>query len=117
MPDTTPHGIPDPTPTSAAQTQPEPGRPAARVPTVEPLLLNADQAASLCGVSSATWYRMASSGRCPAPLRLSAGCVRWRVEELRDWIEAGCPPRREWEARRAAAKAGGHHCQAGGGRP
>ena len=44
---------------------------------------------------------MASAGRCPAPLRL-AGCVRWRREELRDWIAAGCPPRREWEGRRAA---------------
>jgi predicted DNA-binding transcriptional regulator AlpA len=80
---------------------------------VEPLLLNADQAAALCGVSSATWYRMSSAGRCPAPLRLSAGCVRWRVEELRDWIAVGCPSRREWEARRAAANGNVRPRQAG----
>jgi predicted DNA-binding transcriptional regulator AlpA len=68
---------------------------------VEPLLLAADQAAALCSVSPATWYRMASAGRCPAPIRLSRGCVRWRADELRDWIAAGCPPRHEWEPRRA----------------
>jgi predicted DNA-binding transcriptional regulator AlpA len=74
---------------------------------VEALLLTADQAAALCGVSAATWYRMASAGRCPAPVRLSRGCVRWRAEELRDWIKGGCPPRGEWEARRAAGNGRG----------
>jgi predicted DNA-binding transcriptional regulator AlpA len=71
------------------------------------LLLTADQAATLCGLSPATWYRMSSAGRCPGPLRLSRGCVRWRAEELRDWIAAGCPGRREWQARRAAENANG----------
>ena len=74
------------------------GRP--KAPAVEALLVSADQAASLCGVSPATWYRMAAGGRCPAPVRLSRGCVRWRVEELRTWITAGCPDRRTWEALR-----------------
>jgi len=23
---------------------------------------------------------------------------RWRLEELRGWCEAGCPPRKEWES-------------------
>jgi predicted DNA-binding transcriptional regulator AlpA len=65
---------------------------------IEPLLLTAVQAAALCGVSEATWYRMASARRCPAPVRLTArGCVRWRVEELRAWIGSGCPDRRTWE--------------------
>jgi predicted DNA-binding transcriptional regulator AlpA len=45
---------------------------------------------------------MVSAGRCPAPLRLSRGCVRWRAGELAEWVAAGCPPRREFEARRAA---------------
>jgi predicted DNA-binding transcriptional regulator AlpA len=66
----------------------------------EPLLLDARQAAALCGVSPATWYRMAAAGCCPAPLRLSRGCVRWRSEELRRWVEAGCPDRRTWNAMR-----------------
>jgi excisionase family DNA binding protein len=74
-------------------------QPASLAAAVEPLLLTADQAAALCGVSPATWYRMASAGRSPASLRLSRGCVRWRRDELTGWIAAGCPSRREWEAR------------------
>ena len=79
----------------------EPPATTEQAPAVEPWLVSAHQAATLCGLSPATWYRLASAGRCPAPLRLSRGCVRWRAEELRDWIAAGCPSRREWEARRA----------------
>jgi prophage regulatory protein len=78
-------------------------------PTVEPLLLTATEAARLCGVSEATWYRMASGARTPAPIRLSRGCVRWRLDELRDWIAAGCPDRRTWEARRASSNANDRH--------
>jgi predicted DNA-binding transcriptional regulator AlpA len=80
---------------------------------VEALLLPAEQAAALCAVSPATWYRMAAAGRCPAAIRLSRGCVRWRADELREWIAAGCPSRREWEARRAADNASGRPRQAG----
>jgi predicted DNA-binding transcriptional regulator AlpA len=67
---------------------------------IQPLLLAAPQAAALCGVSEATWHRMNAAGRCPAPLRLSRGCVRWRAEELRAWVQAGTPRRKEWEAMR-----------------
>jgi prophage regulatory protein len=62
-----------------------------------PLLIDARRAAALLGVSTATWYRMASAGRVPAPVRLSAGCVRWRAAELAAWTSAGCPDRRTWE--------------------
>jgi predicted DNA-binding transcriptional regulator AlpA len=79
--------------------RPEAGRLVSPDAAVGPLLLAADQAAALCGVSPATWYRMSSAGRCPAPVRLSRGCVRWRAEELRDWVASGCPNRPEWEAR------------------
>jgi prophage regulatory protein len=65
---------------------------------VEVLLLPARQAAVLCGVSTATWWRWDASGRNPAPLRLSAGCVRWRRAELMEWAAAGCPDRRTWQA-------------------
>jgi predicted DNA-binding transcriptional regulator AlpA len=72
-------------------------------PNAEPaLLLPARQAASLCGVSTATWWRWDASGRIPRPLRLSAGCVRWQRETLALWIQWGCPPRKEFEALQAA---------------
>jgi predicted DNA-binding transcriptional regulator AlpA len=94
---------PDPAPADAVgalRDRPEAGRPASLAAAVEPLLLSARQAAALCAVSLASWHRMNAAGRCPAPLRLSPGCVRWRAEELRDWIAAGCPARAQWQARR-----------------
>jgi predicted DNA-binding transcriptional regulator AlpA len=65
--------------------------------SVEPLLLDARQAAALYGVSRATWHRMVSAGSVPASFRPSPGCVRWRTEELRAHIAAGMPDRKEWE--------------------
>ena len=62
------------------------------------LLVAAPDAARLCGISRATWHRLRSAGKIgPAPIRLG-GRVLWRVEELREWVRCGCPPRREWEA-------------------
>ena len=69
---------------------------------VEPLLLNARQAAALYGVSGATWHRMVSAGSVPASFRPSPGCVRWRTEELRAHIAAGMPDQTTWEAMQAA---------------
>jgi predicted DNA-binding transcriptional regulator AlpA len=69
---------------------------------LEPLLVDADQSAALCGVHVSTWYRWLAARRVPAPIRLSRGVVRWRIEELKEWISAGCPDRRTFEARRAA---------------
>jgi predicted DNA-binding transcriptional regulator AlpA len=91
---------------AALREHPAAGRPASAAAAVAPLLLAAGQAAAVCAVSVASWHRMVSAGRCPAPLRLSPGCVRWRAEELRDWIAAGCPPRQGWEALRAAQRDG-----------
>jgi prophage regulatory protein len=71
-----------------------------------PLLLSGRLAAALCGVSLATWHRWAAAGRCPAPLRLSPGCVRWRAQELAAWIAAACPDRRTWEALRSGQESG-----------
>jgi predicted DNA-binding transcriptional regulator AlpA len=66
-----------------------------------PLLLTARQAAELCGVSEATWWRLHAAAKCPAPVKIG-NSTRWRVEELRAWTEANCPPRAEWEAMSAA---------------
>lgn len=63
----------------------------------EPLLVDAKQAAQLYGVSPATWHRMVSAGRTPAPVRPSPGTVRWRLSDLRGHIALGCPGRKEFE--------------------
>jgi len=69
---------------------------------LDPLLLSAKDAAAMLGVGLRTFRAMDASGRLPAPVRLSPGCVRWRLSELRDWVAAGGPPRAEWAARTPA---------------
>jgi predicted DNA-binding transcriptional regulator AlpA len=107
---------PDPAPPSAAPTismpappPPPPALPAPAAAAVPPapaaLLLRAREAAALCAVSLATWWRWHAAGRCPAPVR-NGSTVRWRAEELRSWVEAGMPARKEWAARRAANASG-----------
>jgi predicted DNA-binding transcriptional regulator AlpA len=65
-------------------------------PTFEPLLVSAEVAGPMCGRSEASWWRDHAAERIPAPVRLG-GRTLWRVEELRRWVEAGCPGRRTWE--------------------
>jgi prophage regulatory protein len=66
---------------------------------LQPLLVSAEQAASLAGVDRATWYRWHSAGLVPAPAKIG-GTVRWSFAELSAWAAAGCPPREAWERMR-----------------
>lgn len=61
------------------------------------LLLTAEEAAVLLGVCKSMFWRLHSQGKVPLPVRLSARVVRWRADELRSWIAAGCPHVTEWE--------------------
>ena len=64
---------------------------------LSPLLLSREQVAAVLGGCSASHVdRLERAGRLgPMPVKLG-GCVRWRADELREWVEAGCPPRVEW---------------------
>ena len=64
---------------------------------MEPLLIGRGDVAHLLGVSSRLICTMDASGHMPRPIRLGRR-VLWRVEELRLWTQAGCPPRTRWEA-------------------
>jgi predicted DNA-binding transcriptional regulator AlpA len=70
----------------------------------QPLLVPADVAGPLCGRSEASWWRDHAAGRIPAPVKLG-GRTFWRADELRRWVEAGCPARPTWEAVLAARPA------------
>ncbi|MBN2844007.1 MAG: helix-turn-helix domain-containing protein [Sedimentisphaerales bacterium] len=61
-----------------------------------PLMVGADEAAKLSGVSVRTWHNLRSQGKTPAEVRL-AGRVLWRRSDLELWIEAGCPKREKFE--------------------
>jgi predicted DNA-binding transcriptional regulator AlpA len=101
MPPLNIHAPADPAPPSGTPTTS-----AAETPEPAALLLTARQAAALCAVSVATWWRWDAAGRCPAAVRIGP-TVRWRRGELESCIAGGCPCRREWMARRGAAHANG----------
>jgi len=69
------------------------------LPKPPPLLVAASEAARLCGVSRASWWSLHSAAKVPFPIRLGRRTL-WRVAELAEWVEAGCPPRHVWEERK-----------------
>ncbi len=72
-------------PTAAPQTEPQ------------PLAVNSFGAARLLGVSESHWRGLLAAGRCPAGNRLGRRRV-WAVDELRRWLDAGCPCADRWQA-------------------
>ena len=61
------------------------------ISTDEPAaLLDVRAVAAMLGCSQRHVYRLADAGRLPSPVKLGA-LVRWRLTELHDWLEAGCP--------------------------
>ena len=66
---------------------------------LEPLAVNAPEAARLVGVCRSTWMKMRAADQVPAPIRLGR-CVRWRVADLEEWVRLGCPNREQFEAMR-----------------
>lgn len=67
-----------------------------QVVTIEPLLVRAEQAAKLLGISRSKFYSMHSAGLVPMPIRL-IDAPRWDVNELKNWIQNRCPSREVWE--------------------
>jgi excisionase family DNA binding protein len=61
------------------------------VETAVPELLSTAEVAKMLGAGQRSVWRWAHSGVMPAPLRIS-GAVRFRRNEILDWIDAGCPP-------------------------
>jgi prophage regulatory protein len=62
-----------------------------------PLLLRAEDAAALCGTALRTWRTWGRMGKIPRPLHIGR-LPFWRHEELKAWVEAGCPDRATWDA-------------------
>ena len=65
-----------------------------------PLAVDADGAAAMCSMSRRTWYAAWAAGLTPEGVKIGRQ-RRWIVEELRQWLNAGCPPRSVWTARKA----------------
>ena len=67
---------------------------------IEPLLVSLDEAARLLGIGRTTFYQLCSSGRI-GPMAIKFGRRSlFRLDELREWVAADCPPRVKWHAMR-----------------
>lgn len=66
---------------------------------LEPLLIGVLDACRMLGISRAKYFQMKSAGRI-GPLEIKFGRrILLRADELRDWVDAGCPNRRAWRWR------------------
>lgn len=63
-----------------------------RPPTAGPLVLSARDLAALLRLGLRTIRSMDAAGKLPAPVRVG-GSVRWRLDEIRAWLDAGAPDR------------------------
>jgi len=74
-----------------------------QVDETERLALPAAEVAKLLGISTRHLWSLNSSGRLPQPVRFGRA-VRWRADEIRDWLAAGAPERSRWETMREGNK-------------
>lgn len=81
-------------PPPATCSTPTPTRP--KQPEDMPLLVDSKQVAKLLNLGERTIWRMAHSGILPKPMKIG-GAVRWSYEEVKAWIEAGCPRDQKWK--------------------
>ncbi len=68
------------------------------------ILVTVDEAAKICHMSRAMFYKLHAAGKAPRLIKLGA-LSRWRRQELLDWIKAGCPSREQWEGKNNGKRA------------
>ena len=67
-----------------------------KLPDQAGILINPITTAKLLNVSLRTLNRLVAVKAVPQPCRLAAKISRWRLAELLEWIEAGCPHTKHW---------------------
>jgi predicted DNA-binding transcriptional regulator AlpA len=70
--------------------------------SLKPLAVNAAGLGRLLGYCRSQIHAMNSAGQIPRPVRPTGHDPRWSVAEIERWLDAGCPTREQWEARKAA---------------
>lgn len=58
-------------------------------------MLNVADLSRCLKISVRQVHRLNKSGSLPRPLRIG-GCTRWRAAEIAAWLQAGSPPRAQW---------------------
>jgi predicted DNA-binding transcriptional regulator AlpA len=79
-----------------------------KIPENAGLLVDADTTAQLMSISQRTLYRLICEKAIPEPLRISGRLLRWRLGELLEWIEAGCPHTKHWTYSPTQGRQGKH---------
>ena len=67
-----------------------------KLPEDKGLLLTNREASKLLKISERTMWGMWNDGRMPKPIRIGQR-VLWGYEELRAWVNAGCPHAEDWK--------------------
>ena len=63
---------------------------------VDAAMLTVHDVARMLNCSARTVYRLTDAGRMPRPVKLGA-LVRWRRENVENWISQGCPRAKDME--------------------
>jgi predicted DNA-binding transcriptional regulator AlpA len=66
------------------------------------MLMNDKKTAEELGISRRKLWTMNSMGQLPAPIRLGRS-VRWRTDDITEWVRLGCPSREVFEATKGEA--------------
>ncbi len=66
-----------------------------KIPDDTGLLIDVKTTAKLLNVSERMVYRLADQKAAPCPVRLGT-LVRWRLAEIIEWIDSGCPSKWKW---------------------
>ena len=64
----------------------------------KPILLTAQAVGDMLSLSKRAVFRMRSAGLIVAPVKVGAGAIRWRKSDVEQWIELGCPTKKDFEA-------------------
>jgi len=66
-------------------------------------LITAKVLAEMLSLSKRQVFRLNSCGKLPAPIRIG-GSVRWSEKTISDWLAAGAPDRKTFEAIKGAER-------------
>lgn len=64
-------------------------------------MLTAKTLGQMLSLSKRQVFRLNACGKIPAPIRIG-GAVRWAEATIAEWLAAGAPDRRTWEAMKGA---------------
>jgi predicted DNA-binding transcriptional regulator AlpA len=78
-----------------------------KTPENSGLLIDVKMLAKLLAISKSMLWHLHAVQALPAPIRIGR-LNRWKLAEIIEWIEAGCPPQSHWSYRNpGASKKGG----------